>query len=230
MSVFEQYLIRCPHCNHEELRTVATSINGGRSPLYRQSIMNDEFQRFLCCHCEGEFIVDGPFIYLDFDRFQWFGVYPAVWERHWSQLEVEVAESFERSVAKHAPPCVRGLASSFSVRAVFGLVALREKLLCSEAAVDDRLLEVLKLDLMRSTPGFGLISAARPRLLRVEADQLSFQSALPATSTSMGALVDVSRSALDEMNDRKNDWETPIAELSAGPYVDVGRLLSIYPA
>ena len=64
------------------------------------------------------------------------------------------------------------------MRCVFGLPALREKLIAADAGLDDRLVEAFKLSLFETVAGLPFEAARRPRLVVADADTLVF--AIPA--------------------------------------------------
>jgi hypothetical protein len=214
MSVFKPRTIACPRCGDKRRRVVALSINAPRRPDVRRAILEGRFQRYVCESCGGSFTVDGPLFYVDFERHQFFGVFPSAWEGAWRAVEAEVAESFRQGVAEHAPEFVRAQAPEFTVRAIFGLAALREKLLCLEAGIEDDALEALKLDLMRSGPRFH--PSARPRLSELDSERLHFE--VPE-----GGL-EVPRGQLDLLASDPA-WRSTREQLCAGVFIDVGRLL-----
>src|SRR5687767_13167351 len=105
MSIFSEKPVPCPHCGDVQRRSIAVSVNGSRrGGTLRKAILADEFQRFACDVCGEVFEVDAPFIYLDFDRKQWIGVYPRTWIKRWREVEVEPEAAFRRNVLESAPP------------------------------------------------------------------------------------------------------------------------------
>ena len=218
MSVFEEREIPCPHCGHRAMLSVAASLHAPRVPEVRAAIFDGSFQRFPCGSCGEPFVVEGPFIYIDFDAKQWFGVYPRKWEAKWRTVEDEALGSFQRNMQTYAPPMVKEMAEGFAVRAVFGIEALAEKLRCFDAGIDDAALEVLKLDLMRSQPELHLSPEERPSLCGVADDKLLF--AVPG-----GGTMSVPRELLDGIAADRDAWSAGFEGVSGGPYVDAGRVL-----
>jgi hypothetical protein len=164
MSIFEQRTLTCPHCAAQAEHTVAVSVNGGHAPQYRQQILEGSFQVITCATCGEKAEADGSFIYIDLRAKQWIGCFPRAREPAWRSYENEPLDSWRRSMIDHAPSNVRRRSDGFHVRAVFGLPALREKLLCFVHDIDDRVLEALKLDLMRGHPALVMHPDARPLL------------------------------------------------------------------
>jgi hypothetical protein len=219
MSIFEPHVVECPHCGARERRSIARSIAAARRPDLRDAILADRFQRFDCDGCGARFAVDGPFFYFDLDRRHWLGVYPERWEDSWRALEKEVAESFRLSAVEFAPRMIRDVANEFVVRLVFGLAALRDKLLCLDAGLDDGWLEVLKLRLLRDGEVLRFSPAERPSLTRV-GEGLRFSSQHGDEIVEL----EVARARLDELR-QDRAWDVAYQQLTGGPYVDVGRVL-----
>jgi hypothetical protein len=239
MSIFEQRTLTCPHCGAQAEHTVAVSVNGGRAPQYRQQILDGSFQVMTCATCGKKAEADGPFIYIDLRAKQWIGCFPRAWEPAWRSYENEPLDSWRRSMVDHAPSNVRRMSDGFRVRAVFGLPALREKLLCFVHDIDDRVLEALKLDLLRGHPALVMHPDARPLLVEVgDASLVLIAHAPPAPAAADGAApaarpgaagrdvrITVSRAELDRIRADASAWTSVLAEVGGGPYVDLGRIM-----
>lgn len=225
MSIYEQRTLTCPHCSHQVVKSVAVSLNAARARVQRQAIMDGTFQRFECEVCHERFRADGPLIYIDFDQKLWIGVFPGPWEATWWKHEQEPALAFQRNIEENSPPVVKEWAPGFSIRAVFGLEHLREKLVAHEAGIDDRVLEAYKLDLLRGMGPYELSGRARPRLRKVENGELFFHVPRPeAANPGRVAMVRVARAEIDRIDANREAWATVMATLSEGPYVDLGRI------
>src|SRR5262249_6799144 len=153
MSTFAPEEVPCPRCGDRVTRTVATSINGARMADLKRALIEDTFQLFECAVCKSPYHVDSPFIYVDLEARQLVAQYPRAWAHSWKTLEAEPLHTWRSTLVDHAPRIVRAESDGYKVRAVFGLAALRDKLLCFESGLDDGVLEALKLDLMRGVPG-----------------------------------------------------------------------------
>lgn len=214
MSILRDRDVACPSCDVTFNAKIAESINGGRGLQYRAAILDRSFQRYTCAQCQQRFAIDSPFTYIDFTRDLWFVLYPLDWEPRWAELEDEPRRLCRVYLAEHAPPFMKATAERMRVRSVFGLEALREKILCIEAGLDDARLEAIKLERMREA---GVIDPQmRERLLAV--DEASFTLGGPQAPA-----VRLERSALDALEG--DAWAAVIDQLREGPYVDVGRLL-----
>lgn len=245
MARFDDRALTCPHCQHVAVRTVAVSVDADHGKAQIQEILDGTFQRYSCESCGKKYRADGPLAYLDFDEKRWVGVFPEPDERRWWKLEREPAVAFERNMLEYAPPMVRDWAPGFEIRAVFGLEALREKLVAWAAKIDDRILEAYKLSLLRSMGPYELGPQARPRLrgVRQGADGgqlLDFEVPRLVESAGAGegggggkewkvAKIPIERRELDRVASNREEWAAVIEAIAAGPYVDLGRLFIPQP-
>lgn len=225
MSVYQDRTLTCPHCHHKTSQSVAVSLNAARATRQRQAILDGTFQRFSCTACGKTYRADGPLIYIDFEAKRWVGVFPVAAEARWWRYEREPQHTFDRNMLEHAPEMVRQWAPGFAVRCVFGLPALREKLVTWEAGLDDRALEAYKLSLLRSMGSYQLGPGARPRLHAASPERLTFHVPRPEPEEpDRLAVVEIERAELDRVSQQPESWQQVIAALSEGPYVDLGRL------
>ncbi len=217
MSIVRERSIACPRCGAIRARRVAASLHGPLVPNLRAEILEGKFQRFSCEECGDWFFADGPMLWIDFERKQWIGLFPSRWEAAWRALEGDPLDGWQLGLIEEAPPLLQAMAGGFQVRAVFGFPQLRDKLRALEAGLDDRWLEVLKLDLMRAIDGVGLHPGARLELTGSDGTTLRFRN--PA-----GAL-EVPLARLTAMQAKPVPWRTALEHVSGGPYVDTGRIL-----
>jgi hypothetical protein len=94
-------------------------------------------------------MVDTLIAFTDFPRRQWFTIAPSTgmpWRRKWLAV---ARESFEASMVNNAPELVVGWGQELTRRLMFGLASLREKLVASDAGLDDRVVELLKIQIIR---------------------------------------------------------------------------------
>lgn len=237
MSQYQQRSLTCPHCQHVTMREVAVSLDAERAQEERRQILDGTFQRFSCPECGQVARADGPLVWLDFDGKKWVGVLPEPMERQWWRYEREPAQAFQRNMVENAPPIVQSWAPGFVIRAVFGLEALREKLVAWEAGLDDQLLEAYKLSLLRSMGPFNLGPAARPRLRAVrseasEGGKQVLEMWVPRQEEGKElriAKVAIDRAEVERAEAHRQEWEPVIRVLSEGPYVDLGRLFIPQP-
>src|SRR5206468_19949 len=98
----------------------------------------------------------------------------------WWDHEWEPAHAFDRNLGDDAPALARPIGEGMVVRTVFGLDALREKIVAFEHGVDDAQLETLKLRLMTARDDLPRTMSSRPRLMAVTGDVLHFIIAVPS--------------------------------------------------
>ena len=213
MSTFATRRCTCPRCGASEERSLAVTLDGSDQA---EAILSDRFQSF-SCGCGASYVVDDPFVLVDFERGHWIAALPARNEAAWRRFEHESHQLWQLHVVRSAPPIVREMGARMTIRTTFGLAGLRDKLVALRSGLDDVALELLKLDLMRSE--LGLAPSLRPRLAAVEADRLLF------TVRGRTEHLAVPRERLDDIALDPLEWAVAHESVSRGPYVDVGRLL-----
>ena len=231
MSVYRDRPLTCPHCGHVTVESVALTLDAKRAVAEVQAILDNTFQRFSCPACEQVFRADGPLMFVDFDGQLWIGMFPESWERDWWHHEQESADAFQRNMVENCPPIVREWAPGFTIRTVFGLPALREKLVAWQAGLDDVVVEAYKLVLLRDLGTFELSGQSRPRLIAVEDGHAVFD--VPPQEPGKLNQISSARIPLDELHDivkRPKKWASVSESLSRGPYVDIGRIFIPRPA
>lgn len=225
MSRFSRTAVPCAHCGNESLQTIYASVNAVRSASLRAEILAERFHRFECPFCREWFTAEPPLVYVDVARRQWIVQNPRGWEVGWRAREAEAQQQFvEATRPPHVSSGAEALFAGTRLRVVFGMAALREKILCFEAGLDDAALEALKLDLMRSPDlDLPLHPAGRPRLHEVSSDEIVLL-AVPPTGDDDMARIAVPRAAVEEIA-RAAGFEGVLRELRSGSYVDVGRIM-----
>jgi len=157
-------------------------------PAIRQQLLDGTFHRCFCRSCGMTTMVDTLLSFVDVPRRQWLTVAPSTglpWRARW--LAVARA-SFEAALAQDAPPLVVGWGQEMTRRLLFGLAPLREALVAADAGLDDRVIELLKIQLVRdlrdrpsATAYFHLVAATSANLVfeRTHPDGLIRKLAVP---------------------------------------------------
>jgi hypothetical protein len=225
VSVFRPMTMTCPRCATANVETVAVSLHGPRVPDVVEAIVAGTFQCFACAHCGLPYRADGPLIYVDFEAKRWIGEFPVTMEPAWSRLEQQPMDAFRQSLIDLAPAFLRSEADGFTVRAVFGLDALAEKIRLMDAGLDDRAVEVAKLALC-TRPGAVLAPGRRVRVVAAGPSSITMQvwsrpspdraPELRAVTMGVDEVAALAASA---------DWAPALREMRIGPYVDVGRIM-----
>ncbi len=224
MSTFAPMTLECPHCGRSSEAEIARSVHAGRAPQHRAAILDGSFQRFTCDGCGECFEIDEPFIYIDPDRRDWIGVFPRAEEADWRELEEAPLRAHALACGPAAPSLARELGAQMRVRAVFGLAALREKLVCAAAGLDDVALERAKLRWLADAA--LVVSAEQP--LRLFAVDAAAQTLLFSAPDGAGGCTQLSlaRSRFDEMAAAATGHaDDPARALGERPFVDLRRLL-----
>jgi CpXC protein len=225
MSTYALRAVQCPNCHDTREREVATSLNASRSPEVRDAIIAGTFQAYTCEACGHPIVYTGEFPYLDLDRRQFVGVFPSAWETDWDRYEARAVSAFSRTLGTEAPSVAQSLASDVAVRCVFGLPALREKLIVADAGLDDRLVEAFKLSLFETVAGLPFEAGRRPRLVTADADTLVFAIPADPSDPDQDPLrLPIERTRYDDFVERA-DRDELLAAMAPGAYVDTGRLL-----
>ena len=146
MSKFFRRDVKCASCNHQFNVELALAIQTNRTLTARQEILDGRFQIFTCERCGHQMLIESSLIYTDFQR------------RHYVAVETLVGMPVDQALTRHhnvfartfmnGPPVVREMGAAFTCRLVFGVRALREKLLIWNAGLDDYVVEAIKGDLL----------------------------------------------------------------------------------
>ena len=143
MGVTMPYEITLPGGQKKKVN-MADCINVARTPNARQMILEGKFNRIIT---EKEsVIVEKEFFYTDFQRNQFFLVKPR-FERHsWLEASAQLDRMLNRI------PQTFKMDDGRQVRVIFGLAELREKLIATDAGIDDRMVELLKVLVIQDHP------------------------------------------------------------------------------
>ena len=129
-----------------------------------------------------------------------------------------------RACGPSSPAAALGIAQDVDIRCVFGLTALREKLVCQEAGLNDVLLEVLKYRIALPEDARPLSEANHLRLMEVTDTRLVFLLG-GDDPLQQPALCEVDRSDYDALVASPPPRTDLFSGLIRGPYVDLGRLV-----
>jgi len=164
MAVYHPITVKCD-CGNSLTVQLADSINVKRSPEAREKILRGELHRAACPACNRQMTVEKPFYYTDLSRNAFFRVSPRgerhLWKKASAQLE-QAANFFPNAISK---------SDERTLRVVFGMDELREKLVAQDSGLDDRLVELLKVFLIYEHP--VLLRRARLRLILDEVTEES---------------------------------------------------------
>jgi hypothetical protein len=223
MSLFSTTQLKCPKCGEVTATEEVGSLNADRRPDLRQQILDNTFQTVTCSHCGHAFRLEPDFNYMDAGRGQWIAAYPA--PRILDHLEAadEMSDVFERNFGPEAGKAAHELGKSLTGRVVFGWPAMREKLLVRELGLDDVVLELLKLDLLRETPQIVIGAGTELRLVEAEGPDLTFCWYGPGVADAQRVL-DVDMERYRDIANRMDEWKEVADELRDSPFVDMQKL------
>lgn len=221
MSRLFSQTFACSGCGAPQEMGIVASINADRRPDLREAVLADRYQRGQCSACGQGFRVQPDLTYLDVGRGQWILVRPAQHLADWAPTEALAQSAFERAHGADAP--AEAQEAGLQPRLAFGWPAFREKLLCAAHGLDDIALELAKLAVMRAVDELPLDDALELRLAEVLPDTLVLVWTRADGDLSVERIT-VPRALLDSVA-REPGWADARAELSAGAYVDLNRLL-----
>jgi hypothetical protein len=199
------------------------SVNADRRPDLREAVLNRSFQRQPCPSCGYEFRIEPQFSYMDMRRGQFLAVWPSPAADEFESYEQRSRRSFDQAYGPDAPPEAHDIGRLLTPRVVFGWIALNEKLIAQQAGVDDVLLELAKLALIRTnTDGPGVGTDTELRLIGVEDVNLVlgwFQRG----KEDLLDVVAVSKDLLREIDSQADQWQELRDELAKSYFVDYRR-------
>ena len=148
MSTWVHRDVPCPGCGAVNATPMLKGIHISRLPAVRDDIVAGRFQRTLCPSCGYAAQLESSTVYTDFDNGQYIAVEPSN-PADWRAALAPHQEVFDRCFTM-GPPVAEELSRGIRHRLVFGVDALREKILLWDAGLDDRVLESCKADLLTS--------------------------------------------------------------------------------
>lgn len=221
MSTFLDQDITCRSCGQSWVRPVATFLDAAADlDRARTELQHNRFQRFACPGCSQRAIAARPLRWCDREARLWVAMLPDTAERQWPRWERDVRTMAAWDIAQDGTDASD--LSGWTLRLVFGLQALREKLIAHREGLDDASLELLKLELLEAHPGLARKPTHRLRLADARENLLSF-AAQDDKGRWQGAAA--TRSRLAAIHEDPALHATERAAIAAGPYVDLGRML-----
>ena len=223
MSLFVSMHADCPACAHTNTFDAVGSVNADRRPDLRDAILDDSFQIVTCANCRESFRLQPEFNYLDVENGLWILALPAAGVPDYLDNEDRTAALFSTSYGAGAPAAAQEVGKQLQCRVTFGWPAVREKLITRLAGMDDRVLELTKMDLLRRLPGIPIDLGVELRLAAVTDGNLEFAWMRTGTEEAL-EIVRVSRAAYDNIAAAREDWAAAEAHLADGPFVDIQKL------
>ncbi|HJU22718.1 MAG TPA: CpXC domain-containing protein [Casimicrobiaceae bacterium] len=169
MSTTATTEIACPSCGKGQAVLAVESANVRRFPEFRRRLLDGTFMRFDCTGCTERFIVERDLLWTDLDAGLLIAVFPQTERERALELSHIVEDVYDRAFVREPPAVVRASVPELRCRVVFGYEELREKIVCFDGGLDDRILEALKLAIMEAQPNIY-----RPSLQAVDEQALWF--------------------------------------------------------
>ena len=163
MSTWAEHELACHVCGAAMRARVARGANAARVPAIREDVLARRFHRFTCA-CGATTQVQTAFEYGDLDRGHLLLVAPPRALAEWESWEARLLAT-EHRVRELGSPLVEAIVDRVQARVVFGLDELREKLVLWQVALDDALIECVKVRALAHMPAL----AARGSRLLVDA-------------------------------------------------------------
>jgi hypothetical protein len=225
MSIFRTEKIKCPACGEPIQYGVVYSVNADRRPDLRDAILANTFQQVDCPECGEVSRLEPSVTYLDEGKRQWILVEPAVNVKKWIELEKQALSTFQQTYGAEAPAPAQEIGATLNPRVTFGWPAIKEKLLAAKFDINDATLELAKLSIIRGGGGtVPLADDVELRLIDVVEDSLVLAWLKPATGEVIEALK-LARGLLKDIESEPGAWKPLRDEITAGPFVDMHRVL-----
>jgi len=228
MSLFSQVECVCPSCGALDATGLVASVNADRRPDLRAAILHGTFQARECAVCDAAWRLPPAFTYMHLAADLWILAEPPEVLAQWREAEARTQEVFATGYGPRAPSAARAIGATLRARLVFGWPALREKLLAVELGLEDVSLELLKMAVLRSVQKPPFADGHELRLDGGDMTTLRLAWMDSATEAKLATLA-VPRSAYDDVA-TDIAWDELRTELTAGPFVDLNRLLVPAPA
>lgn len=220
MSLFRLKNVTCAACGKTTVAEAVGSINADRRPDYRDAILDDAFQDMTCSECGAAYRLQPDFNYLDAGRGQWIAALPAVEVLRYPEAEAEVLALFATSFGDRAPEAAQAVGRGLDVRVTFGWPGVREKILLRAHGLDDVVVEMMKLDLIRRMPGAPIAPGIELRIVAVDGEHLEGIWLRTASEAALGR-TPIPRQLYDAVAADAEGWAPVRARLTAGPFVDM---------
>jgi hypothetical protein len=222
MSIFKTVDVPCPTCQTQVAFEMVHSVNADRRHDLRAAILDRSFQRQSCPACSTCFRMAPEFTYINIASGQFFAIWPVNNITDWAAHEARSQTAFDKAFGKNAPPEARQLGQKLQARVVFGWAALNEKILAQQYGLDDVLLELTKIGVIRNLDAAPIAGHFELRLVDKKADQLMLGWVETRTDT-LTDVISVPRAALDEIAADMNSWAELRDGITAGLWVDMQR-------
>ena len=213
MSTWFDEEVSCPACGVTQRARLARGVHVARAPEIRQMVFDRTFHRVTCRACNETFQAQRSLVYTDMDRKHWLQIALEIERPRWPELETLTDEVFARAFT--GAPVAHALSEGFKRRLVFGLEELREKLVIWRGALDDAIVECLKIYAISRDPDLSRVSLVvddvRDGALRLVADGTR--------------VIELAAELVEQYHDDDARLRTRFPEFFGGRFVSIHRLL-----
>jgi len=223
MSLFKSMNVTCPACEKMISVDAVGSVNADRRADLRDAILDNTFQNVACSECGEMFRLEPDFNYLDTGRGQWIAAMPARMLPRHEEMQVQAQEAFDRSYGPDSSPSAQDIGSGLQARLVFGWPALREKILIRDVNLDDGLIELLKIDVLRRLPEINLVQGVEMRLLDVTEEELKL-AWINAETEAVDQTIGVRSALYEEIAGNPEGWAKIAGQVNEGMFVDAQKM------
>lgn len=225
MSIFIPVTARCRTCGTEVHTDLAASVNADRRPDLRAAILDGSFQAMTCPGCSTPVRLPAHLTYIDIGRGQWILVEDVSQFPYWRRIEAEAQGLYDQAFGGKAPPVAQQIGREITPRLVFGWTALKEKLIAQAAGLDDVVLELLKISILRNVPGPPMTGLTELRLVEASETTLLLRWTDERTEQALAELP-MERDIYDALAADAASWSELRTEVAAGLFVDMRRLFT----
>jgi hypothetical protein len=225
MSTLYSAMFRCADCGATVDVRVADSLNANRLPEARRWVLDRTLFQGPCA-CGRTITALHPFLYVDFDRGLWVQVVPEEQRPAYHTRELEVIAAHRSAFdPDRGPRFLSSLAALVTPRLAYGYEELREKVVGGDAALDDALVEALKLELLATHPELLQRGVVLLTLDGADAETLRFLTYgfPPGRPGELLGDLTVSRALYDALAERRAAVRDSYPQLFEGVYVNVQR-------
>ncbi|KHA50859.1 CpXC domain-containing protein [Sulfitobacter geojensis] len=223
MSLFETTSIQCPVCDTITNFQAAGSVNADRRPDLREAILDNTFQNVTCPSCNEAMRLEPVVNYLDVELGLWLAAYPPRQIGDYLKLEDEVQALFDESYGSASSASAQDVGAGLQPRLTFGWPATREKLFLRMEGLDDVVIEMLKLDLLRRLPEAPLRPGVELRVTSVTETTLGFVWIETASEEILQAF-ECNKALLAEIEGNLDAWAEVRSGLTQGLFVDMQKM------
>ena len=226
MSRCEVQRVICPACGASRETKVFLSVNGARIKSAADRLIDGSWGLVCCLKCGADYHRPAPRLFTDLPGGLWIVRYDGAERTRYALLEEDANQIFEREWLERPPAAIRDQARSVQRRVCFGSAQLREKLLLRRHGIDDRIMECVKLVVMREyVSDLFAFGPAEFYVHRIEPDRIGMAAVSIGETHAIFDLT-VERSMLDEMVQDAERFHEVYPELFDKLYVNASRYVT----